>query len=418
MNKKIRVALVFWVYCAILITFNEFIGLFVSKAFMRVGYIFLMVLFFGTTLDRYNFKVKLSKTDWIVLTYIAYTFFRGLLQLVSGNAIIGTVMTWGQNWIPVCSYFIARDLKDTERKTIESLFVLLSAISVTMGFLNTKINFLPKEGAFAGGLYADTGNGSLQLRGYSMAGIALITGFICGYSLCLLLNLKIEKKQKIALIVVNLFGCLNSLSRGAVAFVVIAAGIYLLILMPRKKKYILKRKVIDIVMISLIGIAFIAMKIDEITSSKFFGRFFTAGISRTEGSNFYRTEFQHNAFNMFMQSPVFGKGYGFTGYQAISAGVEGTINTESYILSLSISAGIIGLVLFAAVAIKSLIKYDKRFLKYACTVTGMLTWSCMYILLDSDLIGLFYWYCIGALGERKNPNEKNTVLHACGMELD
>lgn len=118
MNKKIRVALVFWVYCAILITFNEFIGLFVSKAFMRVGYIFLMVLFFGTTLDRYNFKVKLSKTDWIVLTYIAYTFFRGLLQLVSGNAIIGTVMTWGQNWIPVCSYFIARDLKDTERKTI------------------------------------------------------------------------------------------------------------------------------------------------------------------------------------------------------------------------------------------------------------------------------------------------------------
>lgn len=48
----------------------------------------------------------------------------------------------------------------------------------------------------------------------------------------------------------------------------------------------------------------------------------------------------------------------------------------------------------------------------------MLTWSCMYILLDSDLIGLFYWYCIGALGERKNPNEKNTVLHACGMELD
>ena len=58
MNKKIRVALVFWVYCAILITFNEFIGLFVSKAFMRVGYIFLMVLFFGTTLDRYNFTTS------------------------------------------------------------------------------------------------------------------------------------------------------------------------------------------------------------------------------------------------------------------------------------------------------------------------------------------------------------------------
>ncbi len=28
---------------------------------------------------------------------------------------------------------------------------------------------------------------------------------------------------------------------------------------------------------------------------------------------------------MFMQSPVLQKGYGFTGYQAISAGVEGTI---------------------------------------------------------------------------------------------
>ena len=403
MNKKIErnICVAFWMYCTVLITFNELIGLFVSKTIMRAGYIILMALFFWKKLYKNNFIIRISRIDRLVLLYSTYVFFRGLFQVISGNLIVGSAMTWVQNWIPILAYFIARDLKSDERKTIEYLFASLAAISVTMGFLNSKVNFLPQVGAFAGGLYADAGNGALQIRGYSMAGIALITGFICGYSLCCLLDLNIDKKRKAVLFVVNLLGCLYSLSRGALAFVIISFGVYFFIRFFQNKQLVSRRAGITITLILLIGIAIVWINLEKITSSVFFGRFVIAGMSRAENSNLYRANYQRDAIRSFMQSPILGKGYGFTGYQAISAGIKETINTESYILSLSISAGTIGLLLFLAITIISLKRFDKHFTKYACTIIGMFAWSVMYILLDSDLIGLFFWYCIGILGRGK-----------------
>lgn len=401
-SNKINLSLIFWIYCALLVTFNELIGLFVPKSAMRAGYIFLMLLFFANILYKKKFKISVSRLDITVLTYIIYIFFRGVFQIISGNAITGTIMTWAQNLIPVLSYFIARNLKIQEREKIEYLFASFSAISVIAGFLNSKFGFLPMVGAFAGGLYADVGSGLIVARGYSMAGIALITGFICGFSLCCLLNLNIARPKKMLLFAINFAGCLYSLSRGALAFVMISFLLYFAILLPQKWQHISRKKAFIIAVCFATIIFIFLLNIDKIVNSSVFRRFVMVGVSKTEGSNHLRTQYQYEAFKAFMKHPLLGIGYGFTGYQAVSEGVKNTINTESYILSLSISAGSIGLLLFLTIAGASVIKIQKKeSIKYVCTVMGLLAWSSMYILLDSDLIGLFYWYCIGALNERK-----------------
>ena len=237
-----------------------------------------------------------------------------------------------------------------------------------------------------------------------MAGIALITGFISGFSMCCLIDLDINIKRKAVLFVVNLAGCLYSLSRGALAFVVIAMLSYLIFRCLNGHYKVSKKKAFYIVLITIPLLIVAIVNLDKITNSAIFNRFIKIGLSQSEGSNNIRTEFQKKALSVISKAPIVGIGYGFTGYQAINAGIENTINTESYVLSLGISSGLIGLLLFILIAIFSIFKSRKneKNMKYIGTVIGMLAWSVMYILLDSDLIGLFYWYCIGALNERKH----------------
>ena len=165
-----------------------------------------------------------------------------------------------------------------------------------------------------------------------------------------------------------------------------------------------KKKVLCIILVTILVLIVVIVNLDKIINSAIFNRFIKIGLSQSEGSNNIRTEFQKKALSIILKAPIVGIGYGFTGYQAISAGIENTINTESYILSLGISSGLIGLLLFMLIAFFSILKSRKieKNMKYIGAVIGMLAWSVMYILLDSDLIGLFYWYCIGALNERKH----------------
>ena len=219
---KMRISLLFWIYCAVLVTFNEFIALFFPKGVMRIGYILLMMLFGMVTLYKQKYRIDVSRIDLLVTIYFMYVFLRGIFQHINGVAIVGTTTAWLQNSIPIFSYFIASDLNKREKKTVEILFALFSFISVTAGMLNIKLHFLPAVGTFAGKLYAYVGNNTVVVRGYSLAGIALITGFISGFSMCCLLDLDIGIKRKAVLFLVNFAGCLYSLSRGALACVVIA----------------------------------------------------------------------------------------------------------------------------------------------------------------------------------------------------
>lgn len=406
---KIRISLLFWIYCAVLVTFNEFIALFFPKGVMRIGYILLMMLFGTVTLYKQKYRIDASRMDLLVTIYFMYVFLRGIFQHINGVTIIGTTIAWLQSLIPIFSYFIASDLNKKEKKTVETLFALFSFISVTVGMLNIKFHFLPTVGTFAGKLYAYVGNNTFVVRGYSLAGIALITGFISGFSMCCLIDLDINIKRKAVLFVVNLAGCLYSLSRGALAFVVIAILSYLIFrclngLCLNGHYKISKKKALCIVLITIPLLIVAIVNLDKITNSAIFNRFIKIGLSQSEGSNNIRTEYQKIALSVISKAPIVGIGYGFTGYQAINAGIENTINTESYILSLGISSGLIGLLLFILIAFFSIFKSrkDEKNMKYIGAVIGMLAWSVMYILLDSDLIGLFYWYCIGALNERKH----------------
>lgn len=401
---KIRISLLFWIYCAVLVTFNEFIALFFPKGVMRIGYILLMMLFGTVTLYKQKYRIDASRMDLLVTIYFMYVFLRGIFQHINGVTIIGTTTAWLQSLIPIFSYFIASDLNKKEKKTVETLFALFSFISVTVGMLNIKFHFLPAVGTFAGKLYAYVGNNTFVVRGYSLAGIALITGFISGFSMCCLIDLDINIKRKAVLFVVNLAGCLYSLSRGALAFVVIAILSYLIFRCLNGHYKISKKKALCIVLITIPLLIVAIVNLDKITNSAIFNRFIKIGLSQSEGSNNIRTEYQKIALSVISKAPIVGIGYGFTGYQAINAGIENTINTESYILSLGISSGLIGLLLFILIAFFSIFKSrkDEKNMKYIGAVIGMLAWSVMYILLDSDLIGLFYWYCIGALNERKH----------------
>lgn len=406
---KIRISLLFWIYCAVLVTFNEFIALFFPKGVMRIGYILLMMLFGTVTLYKQKYRIDASRMDLLVTIYFMYVFLRGIFQHINGVTIIGTTTAWLQSLIPIFSYFIASDLNKKEKKTVETLFALFSFISVTVGMLNIKFHFLPAVGTFAGKLYAYVGNNTFVVRGYSLADIALITGFISGFSMCCLIDLDINIKRKAVLFVVNLAGCLYSLSRGALAFVVIAILSYLIFrclngLCLNGHYKISKKKALCIVLITIPLLIVAIVNLDKITNSAIFNRFIKIGLSQSEGSNNIRTEYQKIALSVISKAPIVGIGYGFTGYQAINAGIENTINTESYILSLGISSGLIGLLLFILIAFFSIFKSrkDEKNMKYIGAVIGMLAWSVMYILLDSDLIGLFYWYCIGALNERKH----------------
>lgn len=401
---KMRISLLFWIYCAVLVTFNEFIALFFPKGVMRIGYILLMMLFGMVTLYKQKYRIDVSRIDLLVTIYFMYVFLRGIFQHINGVAIVGTTTAWLQNSIPIFSYFIASDLNKREKKTVEILFALFSFISVTAGMLNIKLHFLPAVGTFAGKLYAYVGNNTVVVRGYSLAGIALITGFISGFSMCCLLDLDIGIKRKAVLFLVNFAGCLYSLSRGALAFVVIAMLSYLILRCLNGYYKVSKKKALCIILVTILVLIVVIVNLDKIINSAIFNRFIKIGLSQSEGSNNIRTEFQKKALSIILKAPIVGIGYGFTGYQAISAGIENTINTESYILSLGISSGLIGLLLFMLIAFFSILKSRKieKNMKYIGAVIGMLAWSVMYILLDSDLIGLFYWYCIGALNERKH----------------
>ena len=104
---KIRISLLFWIYCAVLVTFNEFIALFFPKGVMRIGYILLMMLFGTVTLYKQKYRIDASRMDLLVTIYFMYVFLRGIFQHINGVTIIGTTTAWLQSLIPIFSYFIA-----------------------------------------------------------------------------------------------------------------------------------------------------------------------------------------------------------------------------------------------------------------------------------------------------------------------
>lgn len=382
--------------------FNEFLGLYTSKTFLRGIYITSIFIFLGYKLLSENFKIYFSKTDIVVIFYISYLILRYIVQVVFDKTVAASSIVFLQTIIPILIFFIAKEVDCNTSKIIESIMPILSAISVLVGLVDSRVKILPNIGSFRGGLYAGIGDANV-LRAYSLAGNALITGFICSLGLCFLLMNKYETKAsklfKYITMVILFTGLLNTLSRGAFFMLVIALIVYFTDKNNLYKIITRKKKIVIVVLCIVCLIFLIVFKWNEIINMSSVKRFLIVGLNINESSNSLRINYHKKAFLEVMNYPLFGKGFGYTGIHAQSLNFEKWINTESYILTRLITGGIIDCLIFIIISVKTI--FRKRIFnlekKYVSILISMFAWSTIYILLDSDLIAIFYWYCIGKI---------------------
>ena len=395
---------ILWIYIAFLLTFGELLGLFFPKMFLRVIYIALMIWIFFKHMYKREFRLRLENFDKLIFLYIFYMTLLFVWQCITGNLTSSSLVSFIQTIVPVLLFFIAKGINDDDASDIEQIYAFFSALSIGLGIINKYFKFLPSTGTFAGGLYAYVGENSYEERAYSMAGSALITGFISALLVCFIID-KFEKRPlkmrllNFVLLIIGILGCLLSLSRGAIAFLGIFCICYVFLSRKNRLRMIKKRIVLSTLFVFFIGVFFVTSKWESIKNSSIYNRFVTVGVSQDEASNAGRIEFQQEAIAYIKKKPICGMGFGYSGYQASVADVDTYINAESYIILLGINSGIIGITLFVLIFLRVVCEacfYEKKYIyKYVSLIVGMFAWSVMYILLESDLIAIFYWYSIG-----------------------
>ena len=407
---KRKIYYYYFLIFSIVFAFNELLGMYVPQMLVRGIYIAVMCICILVKIIDNNFVFRLKKMDLLILIYILFIGIRVIVQYVFNSTSDVTFVALIQMVLPIGAYFLAQELDTLQSERIEGFFAITVAISVVVGFLDSRLNFLPDKGAFSNGLYASVG-GSVVLRGYSMAGSALTTGYMCVVALGFL----IQSKQinnlfwKIVFIVI-LIGCGLTLSRGAYAALIIIFAF--LFIFKLKEGIFRKRKIYWLVLGILCSFVFVIFNFNKIINSSVFQRIFVVGMKMSDGSNHARVIWQMNAIKAFLEKPLFGYGIGFCGYQAAVNEVHGLINTESYVLSILISLGFVGLLVFCLIIYNSLKSnnINQENYKYCAILYGVLAWSVFYIVLDSDLTAMFYWYCIGKIQYNKITFVRNSIL--------
>lgn len=406
-----RINIFLWAYCSFIFTFNEMISLFVSKTIYRGLYVLVILACLFLIIVSQEGKAYFRKIDMLVLIYLVYIIARWISQYVTGSITAATNTSTMQAFVPVTTYFLAIYIDNDDADKVEKLFSFFASISIIMGFLNSRIHFLPNVGSFSGELLAYVGtNGAVSVRGYSMGGSALVTGYIS----TLLVGFSLDRPQKLSkwiYILIGLFGIASSLSRGAVGMLLIMCLFYLMSRYVANRHGVSKRRIQMCLIILILFFLVLIFNWNRVINSAIIARLFGLGVSDNSG----RANYQINAFMESLNTPIFGRGFGFTGYQAAISGVTTGVNTESYFLSLMVGIGGVGTFLFIAVLVSGLKKsiniihkYDEKnsnMYKYGAIIFGITAWSVMYILLEADLNAVFYWYCLGRIMNLKSDSD-------------
>ncbi len=397
--------LFFWRYISIILTFGELIGIVIPKMMTRIVYIVIIGIWAISKIVDRKGRISITIEKTLVGTYFGYVVIRYISQCFGGITTDVTTVSFAQLALPIMGFYMSKDLSENDCLSIEGFFCLCTSLSVILGMLDGVIHFIPESVSISNKLYAYVSGGNTVLRGYTMAGSALITGFICALSACFVLgnNRKLFEKKwiKYGVFGLSIIGLLRSYSRGALAFFLIMAIVYAYRNIEKNGGKLSWKTIAMATSIILFTVFFTVIKYKEIVQSSFFQRFVSIALSMDERSNRKRQSFQMTAISKIMENPLVGKGFGFSGYQALSRHVDGAVNTESYFISLLLGIGIIGLFLFVLIILYEMSISRKNIygqdLKYISIVLGLTVWSIMYIVLDSDLNGLFFWYCIGQL---------------------
>lgn len=412
---KRKIYYYYFLLFSVVFAFNELLGIYMPKIFVRGVYIIMMFACFIILLIDNKCIIKIKKMDLLLLIYIVHIVIRVIFQYLINNITDVTGIATMQLLLPIGAYFLAQKLDESQSENFESFFSICVAISVFLGLIDARLDFLPNEGAFSNDLFANIGGGVTVLRGYSMCGSALTTGYMCIIALGFLIVRKIKRKKNklfwniISLII--LVGCGLSLSRGAYAALIVMLVSYGL--MTLKKGKVRKRRFYWLIFALICLIVLVVLFHSEIVNSNVYQRMFVVGISMSDGSNRARVNWQMDAIKAFFDEPILGRGLGFCGYQAASNNVSGLINTESYFLSILISLGIVGLFIFCLILIKTFRRCitSPYNYKYYAILFGILAWSVLYIVLDSDLTAMCFWYCVGMI-------QKNNNKYSVGNKID
>lgn len=344
---------------------------------------------------------------------------RFIFQLIFGNTTSLTIMSFAQTLIPVFVYFVAFKIQNEDSANCEKWFVIFALISALLGFMNQAFNVIPNSN-FINELVKVEGH--IYNRFYSMSGLSLGTGWMCGVATALLLgsgNRMIRSKViKISAYIILVASNLLTFSRGGVFFALIIYIVWLFSYFFMRRKEFGRNKIIFLITISFMGIFLILVFLGRATSSVLFRRYV---YSAFDGSTSLRAKFQSQAIELVKKYPIAGKGFGFVGSNAYLYGVGDGFPPESNYFLILINSGFIGLAFFLSSTLGPVIKcfrknQNERILVYVGIVVGALAWNLMSTPLEGDLSAMLFWYCVGRINhnfytdDTHSFNEKNKTM--------
>ena len=381
-------------------TFNALLQGVTSRTTLTILYLGLLIICAGLLLFQHRFFIRINGIQgletWIVLLLIIWEVMAYFALVFKSDTTQLSLQNFLQTILPIFVFFIAVNLNSDICSKIELSFVVLSAVSVFIGVIDSFIHVFPQswfgdELVGIAGVYFH--------RGYSMAGMSLGTGWICGISIGLLLYCKyIEQIKNVTFWILFCFltlGNLLTFSRGGVFFELIILISYWLM---NIRSSLSKNQFMIIMAAIIMAVLVIIINWDSITSSAFYQRYIISGLSQTEGSNIRRLSYQKIAVRNINSHPLFGLGFGHVGSAAWNLSIPGAYPTESYYYLLALDGGITGAVLFAVASLLAAvfaIKKGRDSHHYAAIIIGTMLWGLMMTVLEGDLCALVYWYCIG-----------------------
>lgn len=381
-------------------TFNALLQGITSRTSLTVLYLALLLICAGLLLFQHRFFVRINGAQgletWLVLLFIIWEITAYFVLVFKGDTTQLSLQNFLQTILPVFVFFLAVNLDSDLCNKIELSFVVLSSVSVIIGIIDSFVHVFPQawfgdELVGIAGVYFH--------RGYSMAGMSLGTGWICGISIGLLLHCKY--KEQLSNVIFWILSCILTLgnlltfSRGGVFFELIILLSYWLM---NIRGSFSKNHFIILMAVVVLLVLIIVINWDSITSSAFYQRYIISGLSQTEGSNVKRLSFQDVALSNINSHPMFGLGFGHVGSAAWNLSIAGAYPTENYYYLLALDGGVPGAIIFAMASFVAAIfamKSGREKHHYAAIIIGTMLWGLMMTVLEGDLCALVYWYCIG-----------------------
>ncbi len=405
--------------------------LFIEPLLSREKFVVVYTLFSIYVLGLIFFTKKLHRSDSLILLFCFTLLIRYFFQIILMPTSFFTIISLFQYLFPVLFIFIARIVEDKIQERMENFMVLIALFSVTFGLLNAVFEFVPQF------IYTTDRTIVSDLvvnRAGSLMGPSLATGGLCGLGGAFLISSRrFPLFIKIVFLSIFMLVEIKTYSRGGLIFFVII----LFVISVGFLKQLTKQKRTTYLLIGagaafVLFMAIIVMAAFRVANMDIYMQRYVFDLfSKKETGNSQRLTSMLMAINKIMINPLLGIGYGHLGSSAVEREIIGSFSPENYYLKLGAEAGIINLLLFMIISLKSLrmsTKIQSPFkYKYLGIIIGFLVWSIFLQTLENDFFAIFYWYSIGQLQKlyineievrRNDVNNENTLHYACRLGLD